>query len=262
MTDYTGLVTWDAIHRELETELGERVTIDALTGTWSIAQRVAGHRHSADDVLTADYALREMPTASEVLDLGTGIGGVGLLVLSRLPAAARLVCVEAQPISHRLLLANIAGNDLRDRVEPHLGDLRELALPSQFPLVTGSPPYFPLGTGILPDDSQKAHARFELRGDVADYARAAERHLAEDGVFVFCFPTPQRARALAAVAAAGLIVSSYRDVIPRVSLRPLFTLFACRRTSPDLHIDPPLEVRHEDGRLTDEMQAVRRRFGF
>ncbi|MDB4953664.1 MAG: tRNA ((6))-methyltransferase TrmN6 [Myxococcales bacterium] len=253
---------WDAIRNELEAELHESVTIDALTGTWSIAQRAAGNRHSADDVLTADYALREAPAATQVLDLGTGIGGVGLLVLSQLTAAARLVCVEAQAVSHRLLLANIAGNHLGDRVEAHLGDLREFAADRRFPLVTGSPPYFPLGTGILPDDSQKAHARFELRGDVSDYARAAERHLTGEGVFVFCFPTPQRDRALTAVAAAGLATSSYRDVIPRVSLRPLFTLFACRRSASELRIEPPLAIRHEDGRLTEEMQQVRRRFGF
>ena len=257
---------WDAIRGGLEAELGERITIDALTGTWSIAQRAAGHRHSADDVLTADYALHATPALDHVLDhvldLGTGIGGVGLLVLSRLAVTARLTCIEAQAVSYRLLVANIAGNQLEGRVTPLFGDLRDLALPLRFPLITGSPPYFPLGTGVLPEDSQRAHARFELRGDVGDYARAAARHLTEHGVFVFCFPTPQRERAFAAVASAGLAVSSYRDVIPRVTLRPLFTLFACRRTAGALTVEPPLEIRHEHGALTDEMHEVRKRFGF
>jgi tRNA1Val (adenine37-N6)-methyltransferase len=264
---------WDAIRARLEAELGEAITIDALTRDWRIAQRAAGHRHSADDVLTAAHALRAAREAAHeperVLDLGTGIGGVGLLVLWGLPRA-RLLCVEAQPVSHRLLLANIEGNALGARAEPRLGDLRELHEPARFDLVTGSPPYFPLGTGIVPADPQKAHARFELRGDVADYARAAARHLAADGVFVFCFPTPQRARALAAVAAAGLAASSYRDVIPRRSLAPLFTLFACRRRAaagapepsmaPD--VEPPFVVREASGELTAEMQAVRAGFGF
>jgi tRNA1Val (adenine37-N6)-methyltransferase len=256
-------MTWDALRMELEADLGEPVTIDALTGAWRIAQRVAGHRHSADDVLTAHFALRHAPGAMVALDLGTGIGGVGLLVLWGLAAQARLVAIEAQPISHRLLLANIAGNELVARVEAHLGDLRELADERRFPLITGSPPYFPVGTGIVPADSQKAHARFELRGDVRDYARAAARHLADDGVFVFCFPTPQRARAVAAVESAGLAVTATRDVIPRASLLPLFTLFACRpRVDAPARDEPPLVVRHQDGQLTDEMRAVRRRFGF
>jgi tRNA1Val (adenine37-N6)-methyltransferase len=256
-------VTWDVLRAELEAELREPVTIDALTGGWKIAQRARGHRHSVDDVLTAHFALRMAPGATTVLDLGTGIGGVGLLVLWGLGREAMLVAIEAQPISYRLLLANIAGNGLAARVEPHLGDLRELADARRFPLVTGSPPYFPADAGIVPADSQKAHARFELRGDVRDYARAAARHLTDDGAFVFCFPFPQRARAIAAVADAGLALTATRDVIPRASLRPLFTLFAChRRAEAPPHEEPPLVVRDEAGDLTDEMQAVRASFGF
>ena len=255
------MAEWGAIRAGLESALGEAITIDALSGGWNIAQRVAGHRHSADDVLTAHFALRFAGDARRVLDLGTGIGGVGLLVLWGLPHAS-LVCVEAQEISHRLLLANIEGNALGPRVEPHLGDLRAFRSAERFPLVTGSPPYFPLGTGIVPADAQKAHARFELRGDVADYARAAAHHLADEGTFVFCFPTPQRARALAAVTGAGLVTIAMRDVIPRRTLAPLFTLFACRKTGGAAVVEEPLAVREQDGALTGEMQGVRERFGF
>jgi len=255
---------WDSLRSALEAELGEAITLDALTGAWRIAQRAAGHRHSVDDVLTAHYALCNVGPAgaASVLDLGSGIGGVGLLALWGLGAAARLVCVEAQAISYRLLVANVAGNQLTDRVVTRMGDLRELALVERFDLVTGSPPYFPVGTGVLPADSQKAHARFELRGDVGDYAAAAARHLTESGLFVFCFPTPQRDRAIARVGDAGLHVSAMRDVIPRVGLRPLFTLFACGRAHVACRREPALEVRTHDGAVTEEMLAVRRRFGF
>src|SRR5215208_7140929 len=99
---------WASIRARLEAELGEAITIDALTRHWRIAQRAAGHRHSVDDVLTAAHALRAAGAAGaadRVLDLGAGIGSVGLLVLWGLPQA-RLLCIEAQPISHRLLVAN------------------------------------------------------------------------------------------------------------------------------------------------------------
>ncbi|NJM37633.1 MAG: hypothetical protein HC845_07140 [Akkermansiaceae bacterium] len=90
---------WNEERGRLEQELGERITLDALTGPiglagrqpwkddsgadagWMIAQRKGGHRHSADDVLTAWYALQISPPVSEHLDLGTGIGTVGLLTL-------------------------------------------------------------------------------------------------------------------------------------------------------------------------------------
>lgn len=278
-----GMDRWLAERARLEDELGERITLDALTGPigllaggplrddaggaagWLIAQRRKGHRHSIDDVLTAWYALQVSPPVSEHLDLGTGIGTVGLLTLWGMDGAARLTCVEAQEISYRLLQSNLHANGIRHRVDCSHGDLRELELGKRFPLVTGSPPYFPEGTGVVPKDSQKAHARFELRGDVSDYARAAVKHLAPGGWFVLCFPTPQKQRALDGIATAGLSVVKLRDVIPRESLPALFTLFACRHAAEHgagIEVESPFIVREPGGRLTAGMAAVRRRFGF
>lgn len=274
---------WNNERKRLERELGEPITLDALTGPvgltdrepwiddagapsgWLIAQRKNGHRHSIDDVLTAWYALQVSPPVAEHLDLGTGIGTVGLLTLWGMGPAARLTCVEAQDISYRLLQSNLEQNGLRARVDCSHGDLRHLALGRAFPLITGSPPYFPPGSGVLPQDSQKAHARFELRGDVSDYARAAVAHLAEDGWFVLCFPTPQKQRALDGLTAAGLKVARLRDVIPRETLAPLFTLLACRHAREyhgETEVEQPLVVRLASGRLSAEMAAVRRKFGF
>ena len=188
---------------------------------------------------------------------------VGLLTLWGMGAAARLTCVEAQELSYRLLQSNLEFNALRTRVDCSHGDLRDLALRRRFPLITGSPPYFPPGSGVLPQDSQKAHARFELRGDVSDYAKAAATHLGENGWFVLCFPTPQKQRAIDGLAAAGLAVVRLRDVIPRETLPPLFTLFACQHASNfQTTVDAPLTVRLASGRLTAEMASVRRVFGF
>lgn len=274
---------WQEERGRLEAELGERITLDALTGSgglmdrnsllddaggaagWLIAQRKAGHRHSVDDVLTAWYALQVSPPVEQHLDLGTGIGTVGLLTLWGMGPTARLTCVEAQEISYRLLQSNLDFNGLRARVDASHGDLRDLCLGREFPLITGSPPYFPPGSGVIPQDSQKAHARFELRGDVGDYAKAAVRHLTADGWFVLCFPFPQKQRALDEIAAAGLRVVRLRDVIPRETLPPLFTLFACRLpqdSDGEIRVETPLTVRCADGCLTGEMEEVRRGFGF
>ena len=256
---------WQARRRALEQELAEPVTLDGLSRDWFIVQRASGHRHSIDDVLTAAYALEVSPPVRRHLDLGTGIGTVGLLVLWGMGGSASMTGIEAQAVSYQLLLSNIAENGLAQRVTPLLGDLRSLNLEERFPLITGSPPYFPIHAGIVPKDSQKAHARFELRGDIRDYAQAAQRHLAAEGWFVVCFPTAQKARAQKAIAAAELSVVRCRDVIPRSGRAPLFSLFACRHRalgSEALSEDPPFVVRDADGALSASMQQVRSRFGF
>ncbi len=248
----------------LEARWGEPITLDALTGSWSILQRKRGHRHSTDDVLTAYHALVHGPRTDAALDLGTGIGTVGLMVLFGLAPSATLTCVEAQEVSYALLLENLALNHLTDRVFPTRGDLRAVRFDRRFDLVTGSPPYFDVNAGVVPSDSQKAHARFELRGTVYDYATAALAALSDsdDARFVFCFPTAQVARAWQAIRAHGLSAVAWRDVIPRAGRAPLFSLFACRKGDHPEREEPPLIVRDASGEHTEELREVRRRFGF
>lgn len=246
-------------------ERADERTIDAITGGWTIAQRKRGHRHSTDDLMTGWYAAEIVRDAHRILDLGSGIGGVGLIALWRSPNAT-LVAVEAQEVSFELLTGNIARNDLGERARAIHGDLREVRLPEPFDLVTGSPPYWDVSEGVVPQDSQKAHARFELRGDVRDYARAARAALEPQGRFVFCFPSVQRARAEAACAEAELSVIRSRDVIPRAGVQALFTLFACCRAEDGSGVghvrERPHVVRDESGEPTAMHRAVRAALGF
>jgi tRNA1Val (adenine37-N6)-methyltransferase len=238
-------------------------TIDQLTRDWRIIQRRRGHRHSTDDLLTGWYAAEHGLAPRRVLDLGSGIGSVGLLVLWRAPAAS-LVAIEAQDVSFALLERNVALNGLESRVRAIHGDLRTTRLAERFELVTGSPPYFDVGAGIVPADSQKAHARFELRGDVRDYCAAAHAALSDDGRFVFCFPTVQHARAIAAIGGAGLALVRWREVVPREGLAPLFSLYCCALadgwTAAPVR-EPPHVVRIADGSPTAAHLAARATFG-
>ncbi len=247
----------------LEREMGEPLFVSGLVGPYRIFQRKRGHRHGIDDATTAWYALQKSLPVKKTLDLGTGIGTVGLAVLWGLGAGAALTCVEAQEISYKLLTENITGNGLSDCVRAIHGDIRNLDLGERFPLVTGSPPYFPIGTGSLPEDSQKAHARFELRGDVGDYARAARRHITEDGLFVFCFPYQQKSRCIKLVTDVGFRLMTIRDVVPMKSKPPLFSLY-CASLSHTGAVteEAPLIVAFEDGKNTPEMRALQATRGF
>ncbi len=250
----------------LEKTLGEPVSISGVAGDFQIFQRVNGHRHSLDDAITGWYAHRISPNVSEFLDLGTGVGTVGLTVLWLLGANAKFTGIEAQDVSFALFDANVRCNGLLQRVTPIHADIREVSLDKKFSLITGSPPYFPTGTGVLPTDSQKAHARFELRGHVGDYARAAKQHLAEDGVFVFCFPFQQKDRCIGLVESEGFAIQTIRDVLPKASKDPLFSLYSAKVARSDEVkrpiIEPHFIVSNEDGTYTDEMLAMQRDRGF
>jgi hypothetical protein len=243
----------------------DELTVDGLTSGWTMVQRKRGHRHSTDDLLTGWYAAECVRGARRILDLGAGIGSVGLLALWRSPGAT-LTSIEAQELSFALLERNVAANALGDRVRAIYGDLREISVDAAaYDLVTGSPPYFDPKDGVVPADSQKAHARFELRGDVFDYCLAARSALSPSGRFVFCFPWAQRVRAERAIDCAGLALVSSRDVIPREGAAPLFSLFCCaydgRGVGEPLPPEPYL-VRDALGRQTPMHAATRATFGF
>ena len=242
---------------------GQALTLDRLAGDWTIWQLEAGHRFSADDLMTAWLAAEVAPGARKLLDLGAGIGSVGLLTLWRMAPESTLVMVEAQGVSHALARRTIATNGLTERVTPRLGDLRDPASVPEadaFDLVTGSPPYIPLGKGVVSPHPQRAACRMELRGTIADYALTAVRAMRPDGWFVCCFAAGDP-RAEAGLLAAGLHIRHRRDIVFRPGQAPTIALFATRRepcTREDL---PPLHVRHADRSWTSEYLDLREVMG-
>ena len=125
-------------------------TLDAISGHFRLFQLRDGHRFSTDDILTAWYGTTWCPTAQTALDLGSGIGTVGMICAWRMPGT-RFVSVEVQPESVALARKSARYNALTDRYDIREGDFREpgvLHSDERFDLITGSPPYFPLEAGV------------------------------------------------------------------------------------------------------------------
>lgn len=267
-----GPVPPGAVTGQPSAEPGE--TLDAISGHFRLFQLENGHRFSTDDVLTAWYGATWCPTARTVLDLGSGIGAVGMIAAWRLPGA-RFVTVEAQEDSVRLARKSARWNGLWARYEIRQGDFRELSVlhsDERFDLVLGSPPYFPPGSGVEGDHPQKIACRFEMRGTVADYCVVASRHLEPGGFFACVFPIApeeREARVKSGAAEAGLVIVRRRAVVLREGERPLLGLFGMVRAE-DLPEwmrrrtwnEPPLIIRSADGSVHPEYSAVKLAFGF
>jgi tRNA1(Val) A37 N6-methylase TrmN6 len=223
----------------------DELTDDAIAGTYRVFQRRRGHRYSLDDVVTAWEAARAQPTATRCLDLGTGIGSVLIMLAYRFPNAE--------------IRTTLRRGDLRDR-----GTLEDLP-GGPFDLVTGTPPYMDPKDGTLPPDSQKAHARMELRGGVEDYLRAAALVVAPKGRVVMCAGAREPERAIEGGRAAGLLPIRRRDVIPRANEKgPLFFVLTFARAEDhdgSFEHSPPLVARDEGGARTSGAHELRRFFG-
>ena len=243
----------------------DALTDDALTGRMRVWQRARGHRYSLDDVLTAREALRAAPDARRALDLGCGIGSVLLMVLDGL-ADATMVGVEAQAISFDLATRNVTRNGVSGRVSLIQGDLREPATQAAcghgFDLVTGTPPYAPVGTATPSPDPQRAHARVEIRGGVEDYLAAAATRVGPEGRVVVCCDARRPERAIGGGRAAGLTPIRQLDAVPRAGRSPLFSVFTFAPASDaPFEMASPFIARDAAGARTDEYRALRAFFG-
>lgn len=239
-------------------------TLDRLAGDWWIFQLRRGHRYATDDLLTAWTAGRAHPRARQLLDLGAGVGSVGLLTLMQMSREARLTALELQQISVDLLRKTVELNGLGHRVRVVQADLRApaaLGQDARFELITANPPYLPVHSALHSPHPQRAAARLELNGDVFDYCQAAARLLAPRGRFCFCHAAADE-RPEQAVDRAGLSILTRQDVVFRQGRPPTIALFTCalpcalqQGARQDL---PPLIVRHAAGPRTAAYREVRR----
>jgi tRNA1Val (adenine37-N6)-methyltransferase len=241
-----------------------------LAGDWRILQRLDGHRWSLDDLVTAHYAVRAADAFTtgapeRFADMGCGIGTVLLLLAWRFPLALG-VGVEAQELSVALARRSARWNGAEGRVEIRSGDLRD---PGSWPegtafdLVTGTPPYLPPGTASESSRAQRGPCRIEHRGGIEDYCLAAAALIAPGGRFVTCAGGPTSERAVVAGTTAGLVAEASRAVVPRAGKPPLFWLlrFGLRDDVRSSIIEPPLVVRDENGRRTEEFARLREDMG-
>ena len=248
-------------------------TLDAISGHFRLFQLRDGHRFSTDDILTAWYGTSWCPTAQTALDLGSGIGTVGMICAWRMPGT-RFVSVEAQPESVALARKSARYNGLTERYDIREGDFRTpgvLDAGERFDLITGSPPYFPAEAGVRSEHPQRSACRFEERGTVADYCATAAGHLACGGFFACVFPLEpaQLSRVEAGARDAGLVIVRRRPIVFREAEPPLIGLFGMMRAG-DLPEwfrgqtweEPSLIIRTRDGKIHAEYSAVKLAIGF
>ena len=243
-----------------------------LSGEWRIFQRLKGHRWSLDDLVTAWCALETVRDVdvTRAMDLGCGIGSVLMMTAWRLPTTP-CVGIEAQDVSVDLARRSIAYNGIESHVHVRRGDLRDPSMTPEGPiydLVTGTPPYIPIGHGSVSEHPQCGPCRHEFRGGIEDYCDAAARLMSPSGRFVTCAGGGQTQRTETAAEAAGLQITRRRDIIPIEGRDCLFSVYSMvhdRREPGPLRlacqVEEPLIVRDGSGARTPGYVHIREAMG-
>jgi tRNA1(Val) A37 N6-methylase TrmN6 len=247
-------------------EPASEVSLDAwLGGRLTLAQGRRGHRVGSDAALLA--AATDL-SQGRVVDVGAGIGAVGLAILSR-GSDTTADLVEIDFSLAELARANALRNGLAGRtriLDLDIGDppARRKAnlLDETADAVVTNPPFFDgRAVRVSPDEARsRAHVFDEAAGasSLELWIRACLAILRPGGTFVMIHRPEALAKILAAaenrLGAMALIALHPRREAPAHRL----LVSAVKGSRAPLRIAPALTLHRPDGQLTPEADAIHR----
>jgi tRNA1Val (adenine37-N6)-methyltransferase len=231
-------------------------TLDGIKNI-RVYQNKQGYRFSVDALLLSSFV--NVRHLENIADLGAGSGIIGLLLARKYPGA-KVLLVELQKSLFALAERNIVLNNMEERVQVFLADIKDMKKTVQsrsYDLVVSNPPFRKPETGCLSHGEEKAVARHELRLEFAELAEAASHLLKVRGRFSMIFH-PER-------------LLEVIDILRRNRLEPKRTRFvhndpkagskivlieAVKDGRPGLKVSSPLFIYNEKGEYTAELNEM------
>ena len=193
-----------------------------------------------------------------ILDLGAGVGAVGLCLAARL-AGCSVVGIELQAALAELAERNANLNGMAHRVRTVVHDLAR-PLPAdlgRFDHVVTNPPYLAAAVADPSPDPSKALATVESSAGLARWLAVATAAAEPAGTLLVIHRSDRLDELLGHLGRLG-----WGDVtVKRLPPAARILVRARRADRPTRHDAPPLTLHRPDGRYTDEAEAILRHAG-
>jgi tRNA1Val (adenine37-N6)-methyltransferase len=243
-----------------------RISEDALfAGQIRLFQPAAGfgYRANVDALLLAAFAGCHRRGIRSAVDLGAGVGAVGLSLM-HLGVAERVDFVEREPWFAELCEKNVAANGFGRRAAVHVGDL-ERRLGTIAPTVThaaglvvANPPYVaPERDGRSPREARTQLRQRARHGDLLPFLRAAADALGKRGRACFVYPAHAVLDLMVLARSVGLEPKRVRFVHGKSDRPARVVLLELASAKPGgLIVETPLVETGDDGRPAAEVAAL------
>lgn len=170
---------------EKKIELNENERIDDLQYKGlKIIQNNDGFCFGIDSVILSDFA-KNIKENSDVVDLGTGTGILGLLLCGKTKLRT-ITGIEIQEDVAKMAERSIKLNEFENRFKIFNVNINSvfkenLLEKNKFDVVIMNPPYKELGSGITNENKSKLIARHEITATLEDFVKTAAALLKDKG---------------------------------------------------------------------------------
>ncbi len=242
---------------------GRRVTDDTLfEGDLKCLQFNDGYRFSVDAVLAAHFCA---PAAgSEILDIGTGCGIIGLIMMYRWEGKIKsLSALEVQPHLRKLAEQNFFINGYSGKCSVQQGNIRDALKfykPESFSQVICTPPFYTLASGRQSGNEEARLARHQVTAELSDFAKGSAALVKNQGKVVFIFPAESSIQLFTVLTEWRLTVKRIRFIYsyPGEEQSARLVLVECRKNGrPGTAITAPFYIySSRNGQYSKEMQEL------
>jgi len=216
-----------------------------------IYQPPEGYRYNSDSIFLYDFVAR-YPLKGRVLDVGTGVGILGLLAQRDFPIVLDAIDKQAIAVAYAQHNFVINGMDVRVYHE----DFSRFDPGERYDYILSNPPFY--GEGVTQSTQPHLNAsRYAHHLPLRALVTGAKRLLRPRGMVLLCYDAKQTDALLSALREAKLNPETIRFVHPKADREAKIVLVAARLNSrADLKVLPPLIVFDAASQYRPEAQAA------
>lgn len=206
-----------------------------------------GYCYNSDSIFLIHF-ISSFALRGRMLDVGCGVGIVGLVLSSKFPLTTSIVDKQASMIEYAAHNYNI--NQIM--VESYNQDFLDFAPAKLFDVIVSNPPFY--ADGVIKSTNESLHmARYATHLPLEMFFSKVHKILSPQGRFFFCYDAKQICDIFSILKKYHLTPEVVRFVHSKIDKESKLALFACRHNSKaSTKVLPPLIIFEKNDIYTDE----------
>lgn len=224
-----------------------------------IIQDTEGFCFGIDSIILSEFA-KDIKKNSTVIDLGTGTGIIGFLLIAK-NNLKNITGIEVQQEVAEMAQRSVKLNNLEEKfniINCNIKDILSKVEKESFDVVVTNPPYKKINTGGKNDNKKKLISRHEILADIFDFIKASKLVLKDKGTLYMVHRPERLCDIIYGLRENNLEPKRIRFVYSKRDSKQakLVLIQAVKNAGEFLKIDNPLYIYEESGEYCEEILDI------